>query len=156
MNAKETACPEELLGHFPLKPHELLSDRSDRVYKGLDQMLKRARQEWPLWLVTDKGHVQVTPLHTLMDVEKKEVVNRIAGATLLLPPMAGGLSKEGQFNGKVAHTDNHPHDYDVAHKWREESGEVWRCRCWDEEEAPPNMALVHTIDTPANGRRTRP
>ena len=139
--------PEDLLGIFPLKPHELLSDRSDRIQRGLEQMNKRAGGAWPVWLVADDGRVEVTSLHALMDADKKEVLRRIAGATLLLPPTAGGLGKDGQFNGKLAGMEDHPGGYDIADRWREGSGEVWRCRRWDEAEPPRGMALVRTVDT---------
>lgn len=139
--------PEELLGVYPLKPHELLSDRSVRIQRGLEQLNRRINGACPVWLVADDGRVEVTTLDSLMDLEKQETLRRLAGATLLLPPMAGGLGKDGQFNGKIPRMEDHPSGYDVADRWREESGLAWRRRSWDGETPPEGLALVHTVDT---------
>src|SRR5690606_77893 len=112
-----------------------------------EQMNKRVGSDCPVWLVADDGRVEVTSLDSLMDLEKKETLRKIAGATLLLPPLAGGLGKDGQFNGKIPRMYDHPGGYDIADRWREESGLVWRRRCWDGEAPPEGLALVHTVDT---------
>jgi CRISPR-associated endonuclease/helicase Cas3 len=156
--------PREILDDYPFKPHELLSDISDRVFKQLSALVKdpkftakskpnehrrameRASQNRnaPVWLVQADGIVRVT---TLMDVvgDGKGQLNNL---TVLLPPSVGGL-EGGMLN------DSKPYNnvtYDVADEWYEDKTKTVRrrIRCWDDEEPPKEMgkvALIRTIDT---------
>ncbi|HEU0142091.1 MAG TPA: type I-U CRISPR-associated helicase/endonuclease Cas3 [Bryobacteraceae bacterium] len=80
--------PEDLLENYPLKPRELLRDRSDRVFTQLALLAKR-HPEKPVWAIDDRGAVETTTLEQLADKEWKD---RIEGCTVLLPPSAGGLN----------------------------------------------------------------
>lgn len=128
--------PAELLEAYPLKPHELLRDRSDRVFKQLAK-LKR-EPDPPVWLVDDAGAVTVIKLGQLLDAGK----DAIAGKTVLLPEKAGGLA-----NGFLA--GDSPSADDVADKWYVDQGEKVqrRVRLWDDAEPPDGMRLVLTVDT---------
>src|SRR5699024_1817628 len=44
------AFPSNLLADYPLKPHELLGDRSDRILTTLQKLAKN-HVEYPVWLV---------------------------------------------------------------------------------------------------------
>src|SRR5205823_4578491 len=77
----------ELLDDYPLKAHELLKERSDRVFNALKKLT--AASETPVWLVDDKDAILVTTLGELIDGEKETLNNQ----TVLLPPQAGGLGK---------------------------------------------------------------
>ena len=72
--------PEDLLEDYPLKPHELLRDRSDRIFKRLAS-LAAANPETPVWFVEQDGTVTPFPLGSLAK-------DQIQGRTILLPPGA--------------------------------------------------------------------
>lgn len=130
---------EELLEDYPLKPHELLRDTSSRVFNRLQKL--KAPKDAPLWIVADDDTVHVTTLGELIDAGKEEVEHK----TVLLPPIAGGLSK-----GLL--TDNPEPANDVADEWRDEGERLRRLRVWDHEletraEDLKGMRLVRTLDT---------
>jgi CRISPR-associated endonuclease/helicase Cas3 len=128
--------PQALLDDYPLKPHELLSDRSDRVLKHLGEIAKRD-PESPAWLVSENGTVEVLSLEELADKDKKA---RINGQTILLPPEVGGLNG-GLLDGKSEQAD------DVVSELFDEENQQRRAQVWDATEPPGGMALIRTIDT---------
>lgn len=128
--------PESLLEDYSLKPHEILRDRSDRVFKQLEKIGQR-RQEIAIWLVDEDGAVEAIKLSALAnkdDIEKR---------TVLLPPCAGGLEK-GFLKGDSKPQANE--SYDVADEWLDANGNHSRLRVWDDEPAPSGMRLIRTID----------
>lgn len=157
--------PRELLADYPLKPHELLSDRSDRVYGALQTLiaepskslkgekhqaaLDRAQKntQTHVWLIDESGSVMVTTLGKLLDDDKKRVIAWLEDSTVLLAPSVGGLS-EGMLDPMSSDAD------DVADHWLDENNQPRRQRVWDD--APPPtyedngstklMALIRTID----------
>jgi len=118
-----------LLEAYPLKPQEILSDRSDRVYDQLSKLAKRLDKDaekakakaeseevdtneerqskkqlpnaasTPIWLIDEQGTVKVENLAELVNGDKKRVLDDIAEKTLLLPPCIGGLDTTGMFDG---------------------------------------------------------
>jgi CRISPR-associated endonuclease/helicase Cas3 len=135
--------PSELLGDYPLKPHELLRDRSDRVLKHLKKLAERAlAQEGskPFVWRLDVDNVTVVPLD---EVKNWEVAD-IAAKTVILAPALGGLTATGQLDGDAEPSETLR--YDVADEWRGENGEPQRARVWDAG-PPPGMRLVVRIDT---------
>ncbi len=142
--------PQELLEAFPLKPHELLHDRSDRVFKHLESLAKHHPNS-PVWLVAEHGSVEVLQIEELADKKRK---NRINHCTVILPPCIGGFSK-GLLDGKATFSDDE--NYDISTGWRDENGDwqSWnndkgkprRWRGWDNEEPPCRMILKYTVDT---------
>lgn len=140
--------PEDLLEDYPLKPHEMLRDRSDRVAKQLAELAER-NPDAPAWLLDDTGRVKTV---TLQEIAEKENRDAIHYATLLLPPSAGGLT-EGRLDGH-SETAN-----DVAVEWFDTDGNRRRIRVWDDDPVPEGMRLIRTIDTKpdadddAEGRR---
>jgi CRISPR-associated endonuclease/helicase Cas3 len=132
--------PENLLDTYPLKPLELLRDRSDRVLKDLKELAKRFPVA-PVWLLTDDGAIEVFTLEDLANDHKKD---RINDCTVLLPPSVGGLS-EGSLDGISGIAD------EVADGWRDVNGTQRRIRVWDDDpqlsEKITGMRLIRTIDT---------
>ncbi len=129
--------PTELLEQYPLKPHELLRDRTDRVFKHLEKL--NAPADTPVWLVDDEGAVAVTTLGGVLEAGKDE----LAGLTLLLPPTAGGLAG-GLLSGDSAHAD------DVADRWYADADETVqrRIRVWDADAVAKEYREILHIDFP--------
>ncbi len=129
--------PEDLLDDYPLLPHELLRDRSDRCFKELEGLAER-HGERPAWVLDPRGSVQVLTLEALVgDRQAKDIED----CTVLLPPDVGGLE-----NGMLAHASLHADD--VADEAKDEHGRPLRLRVWDQEAVPPaHLRLTRTIDT---------
>jgi len=141
--------PDDLLEDYPLKPHELLRDRSDRVRKELEKIAAR-EPDLPCWLLDAEGEVRVLRMDALVQKnrQKKPVIN-LEDCTVILPPKAGGL-KKGLLDGDEPFDKNQSDLYDVSEKWFDEEGQSRRCRVWDDAEPPAGMRLVRTIDTRAD------
>jgi CRISPR-associated endonuclease/helicase Cas3 len=123
--------PEDLIEDYPLKPHELLRDRSDRVLKHLISIVERRRHKpVPVWLLDDQGDIE--PL-TLQELVQKNNSHRIKYCTVLLPPEAGGLDKNGFLNGESDTAD------DVADEWPDEDGHHRRQRQWSDDARPERL-----------------
>ncbi len=158
--------PQELLAAYPLKPHELLNDRTDRVHDMLQALiaepsksmkgeerqaaLDRAHRNTnaSIWLIDDSGAVAVTTLSRLLEADKKRAISQLEDRTVLLPPSVGGLSA-GMLKAESEHAD------DVADLWLHEDGRPRRGRVWDDSPLPiyehngklRPMALIQSIDT---------
>lgn len=133
---------EDLLESYPLKPHELLRDRSDRIHRHLSAVARR-HPEAPAWLLAEDGSVAVFPLKDLVQARGRD---RIQGGTVLLPPGVGGLSVQGMIDGD-SDTGN-----DVADASRDaKSGMPYRLRVWDLDPQPTElleqMRLIRSVDT---------
>lgn len=129
--------PEDLLDDYPLKPHELLRDRSDRVFKEFKSLAER-HPDAPAWLVDERGIVQPVTLSQLADKRRKD---RIEGKTVLLPPHVGGLSNAGMLDSDSQHA------HDVADDTLDEQGRTRRRRLWDDDPIPDHLRIIRTIDT---------
>jgi CRISPR-associated endonuclease/helicase Cas3 len=95
-----------------------------------------------VWLVNERGQVTIINLVALLSEDKKQVVERLAESTILLPPTLGGLRK-GMLDGKGKKAE------DVADEWNE-NDQRRRLRLWDKHEPPSGMALVRIIDVNPN------
>lgn len=142
--------PVELLDQFPLLPHELLRDRSDRIFEHLQRLARKHRHE-PIWLIDPQGRVVDSTLEKVADPaatksqDKKPLIKNIAHCTVLLPPSVGGL-KDGFLNADADQTSG----LDVAEKAKDAEGRPRRSRTWDDAEAPKHLRRILTIDTLAN------
>lgn len=128
--------PGDLLEDYPLKPHEWLRDRSDRVHKRLSKLAERLGEKSesvPVWLLADDDSVEELTLEKLASSKKE----RIENCTVLLPPSAGGLS-EGSLDGGSDKAS------DVADLWQDPEGNQRRIRVWDDKIT--EMRLIRTID----------
>jgi len=141
-----------LLSDYALKPHELLSDRSDRVLKILQDIAKRIGQDadhLTIWIVDNQNQIEPITLAELLTGDRQQVLGRIEHQTLLLPPSAGGIS-DGILNGRVAQAN------DVADQWHDDQNRQRRARLWDGEDPPDGMALIRTIDTDPDADENAP
>ncbi|MCP9448559.1 MAG: type I-U CRISPR-associated helicase/endonuclease Cas3 [Nitrospira sp.] len=141
--------PEDLLEDYPLKPHELLRDRSDRVRKELEKIAEREPSCF-CWLLDVNGEIRVLGMGEFIqkDRQKKPVID-LKDCTVILPPKAGGL-KKGLLEGDEPFDDGQRSSYDVSDQWFDDDGQPRRCRVWDDAEPPAGMRLVRTITVPVN------
>lgn len=135
--------PEDLLEDYPLKPHELLGDRTDRVLGHLER-LHGSHADDPVWLVQAGGAVEVTTLRKVVGGRRKEGVQKLNGVTVLLPPTTGGL-QDGLLTGDAVYDQSHRDMYDIADKWLDEDGNQRRVRLWADDGPPSGMRPVRTI-----------
>jgi CRISPR-associated endonuclease/helicase Cas3 len=138
--------PEDLLEDYPLKPHELLRDRSDRVRKELEKIAAR-ELDCSCWLLDANGEIRVLRTGELIqkDKQKKPVID-LKDCTVILPPKAGGL-KKGLLEGDEPFDEGQGISYDVSDQWFDDDGRPRRGRVWDDTRPPSGMRLVRTIDT---------
>lgn len=138
--------PEELLADYPIKPHELLRDRTKRVFDHVESMAKRCPQQ-SVWVIDPDGRVSVLSLAELVETDRQKKLGvPLADCTLLLPPAAGGL-ENGMLSGGTALDPTHRETYDVADQWLDRDDATRRCRAWDDDETPDGMRQVRMIDT---------
>ena len=142
----ETMKPADLLDDYPLKPHELLRDRTYRVAEELGKLAARDGDQ-PVWIVGDDV-VETTTLRDLTQGDSKRVVARLKDQIVLLPPSAGGL-QGGMLTGNVGVVEGER--YDVADEWYQDRARTvrQRQRTWHDEAdatAPAGMRLVRLID----------
>jgi CRISPR-associated endonuclease/helicase Cas3 len=128
--------PAELLDKYPLKPHELLRDNSQRAFDRLKKL--KAEAGAPVWVVDDDGSVEVTTLGKLVEAGRESIERQ----TVLLPPSAGGLA-----NGFFTSESPSANDVSGGDYYLNDGGEQRRVRLWDDEEPPDGMRRVLTIDT---------
>lgn len=82
--------PRDLLDEYSLKPHELLRDRSDRVWAELEKLAAWYPLK-PLWIVDEQGTVEVVShLAELSGKDKKVMVARLKDKTVI-----GGAEHQG-------------------------------------------------------------
>jgi CRISPR-associated endonuclease/helicase Cas3 len=137
----ETYIPEDLLEDYPLKPHELLRDTTDRVFKHMEKLAVQ-HADSPVWVMADDEPVLVTTMGKLVAGGKPLLNSR----TVLLPPEVGGW-KGGMLNGNAAFDNTQRQSYDISDRWQDPTNTLQRSRIWDDEEQPRGMRLVRTIDT---------
>ncbi len=105
----------ELFDEFPLKPHELLRDRTSRVHETLEVLAQvHGQKRVPVWVIEPDDTVRITTLADLTRKEKKIFVEPLGGRTVLLPPTARGLTIHGSLDGSAAFVTRPREVYDVA------------------------------------------
>ena len=117
--AANGATAEGVLELFPLKPHETLAVPTYGRGKGFEQLRAVAgrfrRDELFAWVVAADGTVEVHDLVALGTPDAKGYpAVPLGGATVLLPPPAGGL-REGLLAGDAKSDPAAP--YDVSEEW---------------------------------------
>lgn len=145
--------PEDLLEAYPLKPPELLTDRSDRIFKTLTNLDPQG--DTPVWMVDDRENIKVSTLSKIIAGKKED----IEGLTLILSPHAGGLKKVSGENDVAKSTGFFTPEkfdpavpYDVADKWEDNTGPM-RLRKWSNHDesahqTPSGMKTVQRIAFP--------
>jgi len=119
--------PQDLLELYPIKSHELLTDRFDRVFNTLKKLAPA--EDLPIWIVDDEGGVKVTAWKLIVEGGKE----LIQDAVLLLPPKLGGL-EQGFFTASAKYDERVR--YDVADEWRRVEDKPMRMRCWSDDKRP--------------------
>jgi CRISPR-associated endonuclease/helicase Cas3 len=146
----------EVLEDYPLKPLELLRDRTDRIRKHLERIAKRL-PDVIAWRVSANGAVEAGQLAAL--IEKERDRDLLSGSTVVLPPTAGGLEivgghSTGALKGEAECVPSAKEEYDVSGEWRI-NGHLIRCRLeiapeQDNRSPPDNkmrpMRPIRTID----------
>jgi CRISPR-associated endonuclease/helicase Cas3 len=136
----ERYSPQDLLEDYPIKPHELLHDRTFRIMEQLEILVNRnsnvyRHKDMVVWVMDDDGNVNVTPLTKLIEKNNQnKFLFDLSHKTLLLSPSLGGL-REGVFEGGSECAN------DVS------SENVPRWRGWDGDVPPEGMRLICSIDT---------
>lgn len=140
---QELYPPEELLADYPLRSHELLRDRSSRVFEQLKKLAAHTSAETlTVWLVEQDGQVTVLKLADLLTQRDPE--EALHHRTLLLPPSAGGLRSDGSLDGDA------PPSVSVKKDIADLSpGVCTRQRIWSDGPAS-------SVDVPAGFRLIRP
>jgi len=143
-----------LLEDFPLKPMELLSDRSDRVRAQISRLATK-HPEMTAWLVDAGGNVAIHSLSELQNTEKRNgrTVHTISSdnCILILPPSVGGLNDRGMLDADAVRTDAGA--LDIADRLREAtSGLPARCRTFNRDDPQANgMQLIRAVPLPSSG-----
>lgn len=130
----------DLLGLYPLMPHEILRDTTARVVAQL-AIIARRTPYLIAWLLHAEGSVSV---HTIADLAEPDEITRLAGRTVILPPAAGGLSG-GLLVGEAADSEA----CDVADLQLDPGGLPRRLRrqgSTPDPDPPPGMWLLRQYD----------
>lgn len=101
----------DLLDDYPLRPHELLRDATDRKGSGVFAQIKKMAERQPkavVWLVGADGDVKARSLREIVQRDGKQLY----GVTLVLPPSLGGLNEHGMLDGGSHYVSGRL--YDVA------------------------------------------
>ncbi|MCI0365526.1 MAG: type I-U CRISPR-associated helicase/endonuclease Cas3 [Phycisphaerales bacterium] len=125
----ERYSPADLLDDFPLKPHELLRDATDRKNTGVFAQLGKIARRCPgadIWIVSSQGEVKPAKLQEVAEGDRR----RLYDATVILPPSAGGLTPGGTLDGGVDFTKDLK--YDVADIHSPSAG--IRLRVWSDDD----------------------
>jgi CRISPR-associated endonuclease/helicase Cas3 len=121
---------EDWLDDYPLKPHELLRDSSERVFKELEKLAADRKAAWhateqereriskenetrkrrPVWLIDDDDQIEPSSLAEIVEAGKRLIERKL----ILLSPFAGGFAG-GTLNGNADYDSKLR--YDVADEW---------------------------------------
>jgi CRISPR-associated endonuclease/helicase Cas3 len=135
--------PINLLEGYPLKAHELLRDRTGRVFENIEKISERC-PDLNAWLIQPDNRLKVISLKQLVQRNRqKKPIENLADCTVLLPPEAGGLAKGFLQGDKEFDKDI---KYDVSVQLLDQKGQIrLRCRLWDVDKPPAGMRLIHPI-----------
>lgn len=144
---------QDLIDDYPLKPHEILTDRTLRILDTLAELAgaKPEARKMPVWVVDENGRVDAElTLDSLISGDRKANEARFARCTLLLSPshlrpVEGMLTVEGW---EPASRDG----IDVADAWLGEDEKPMRKRLLGDTTPPDGMRLIRTLVLERNGQ----
>ena len=160
---QERHPPADLLDDYPLKPHELLSDRVARILDTLAAIVRHheAARSVSVWDIDEQGQVQVVALGELLSGDRKRREQELEGHIVLLPPrlmrpVRGMLSVESwcAVDSSASNTSPEastseaaidPGAADVADAWLDEHGKPRRRRLFEDERVPRGMRWIRTV-----------
>lgn len=130
----------EFLADYPLRSREVLSDVAARVGKHLQRVHDRqGGAVLPVWLIGEDGSASFTTLFALLDeLERRKQL--LDGATVVLPPEAGGLAA-GLFDGGIEFAEGEERLYDLGPA----EGERVVVVSEGEIDPPAEMRLVRSV-----------
>ena len=135
----------KFLENYPLRPHELAQDASDRV-RGWLEARAAGREDSPAWVVTAGNDVSATTLGELVATKPGkagEYLTAVEWRTVVLPPSAGGLSPRGLLSADADTAT------DVAAELRDEQGRslrtLLRARAGEKPEPPERMKRLFEL-----------
>lgn len=119
---EDTSELENLLDDYPLKSHEILHDRSERVFGHLQRIAERHLNHHA-WLIDRDETLRILTLRELVETDKhgRPLID-LGDATVILGPSAGGLI-DGHLKG-----DADSPAFDVADEWFDPQRRRRRCR----------------------------
>jgi CRISPR-associated endonuclease/helicase Cas3 len=137
---------QELLDDYPLKPQELLADRTSRILAALASIAAVTPPDgFPVWRLDEWGNVDasVTSLEHLVTGDRRLDEQRLAGATILLSPSHCRPTK-GIFSAHGLGLQD-PEPGDVADAWMGEDGLPLRRRFLGDHDPPTGMRLIRRV-----------
>jgi CRISPR-associated endonuclease/helicase Cas3 len=132
--------PNELLEDYPLKPQELLRDRTSRVFEALEAIVERlGKTLLNAWILRPDADVEVVSLTKLVRRDKQRQPDYdLGGCIVILPRSAGGL-RGGSLDGESETAD------DVADQWFDKDDVPLRKRVWNDEKLPIEMKRARLV-----------
>jgi CRISPR-associated endonuclease/helicase Cas3 len=139
---------DELIADYPLRSRETLSDITSRVLKHLAAIAEHDESgALCAWLIRHDRPAEIIRLRTLVDQYDAKKNPTLDDATVVLPPEAGGLRREGFLDGTAGFDISIT--YDLGPKDNER---VVVVREADEQlDAPHGMRLVRSIKRAVEG-----
>lgn len=127
-----------VLEAYPLKPHELLQDRTSRIFDGLKSLVMNfakhaddgsSNDDLSVWIIDKKGAVTQESLREIANPEakandRKRLESELAFKIIVLSEGLGGLDQFGMFTGKFDSMVHH----DVADECFTEDNHQLRLR----------------------------
>lgn len=105
---------DDFLADYPLRARETLSDVTYRVVKHLKQIEARAAKNngtgLRVWLLRPDEPAEFIRLDELLNKYDSKRNPILEDATLILPPIAGGLLSTGMLDGSAAYSDEIAYD----------------------------------------------
>lgn len=132
---------DEFLADYPLRSRETLSDVTSRVLKHLQRIAERDNNgTLQVWLIRHDATTRLYSLTTLLDKYDPKRKPLLEGATIVLPPEAGGL-EDGMLVGDVEFVEGDTPRYDLG----PQEGERLVQQSADEGDPPAGMRLVRSV-----------
>lgn len=130
---------DDFLADYPLRSRETLSDVTSRVFRHLEKLAARDADATQFaWLVRHDQPAEFLKLGELVDRYDSKKNPTLDGATVVLTPSTGGLSK-GLLDGAAEF------DPDVSYDLGRREGERLVHESEEEIDAPPGMRLVRAV-----------
>lgn len=133
---------DEFLADYRLRSREILSDVTSRVVKHLQKIAARDRDgTLRVWLIRHDAPTTSQPLVTLLEQHDPGKNPLLDGATVVLPPQAGGLG-EGMLDGDVEFAEGDAARYDLGPR---DGERLVVQQAGSESVAPAGMRLVRSV-----------
>ncbi len=129
---------DDFLADYPLRPRETLSDTTSRVLKHLERIADRDKDVLSVWLLRNDRPAEIVSLRELVDRYDSKKNPSLDDATVVLPPVAGGLSN-GLLDSSAAY------DAETLYDLGPKEGERAVHEFEEKTAAPEGMRLVRAL-----------